>query len=142
VSVIELRLEALGLHLPPPKPPVGNYLGSKRSGTLLFVSGRVSRLRGEVGSEVDLAAARTAARDTVLDLLAIVKQDLGDLDRIVAVERVHGFVRSAPAFTEHSRRSSTGLRTCSWRSGVSPGGTPARPRGRRNSRSAPPSSSI
>jgi enamine deaminase RidA (YjgF/YER057c/UK114 family) len=100
VSVIELRLEALGLHLPPTKPAVGNYLGTKLSGSLLFVYGRVSRLRGEVGSEVDFAAARTAARDTVLDLLAIVKQDLGDLDRIVAVERVHGFVRSAPAFTE------------------------------------------
>jgi len=120
VSVIELRLEALGLRLPPAKAPVANYVGTKRSGNLLFVSGRASRLHGEVGSEVDPAAATTAARDTALDLLAIVKQDIGDLDRIVAVERVHGL----------------GPRTCWWRSGAKPGATPGRPRGRRSFRSA------
>ena len=100
MSVVEERLRALGLALPAPKAPVANYLGSKRSGDLLFVSGRVSQLRGEVGSEITLADAKTAARDAMLDLLAIVKQDIGDLDRIVSVEQVRGFVRSAPSFTE------------------------------------------
>ena len=100
MSVAEERLRALGLALPAPKAPVANYLGSKRSGDLLFVSGRVSQLRGEVGSEITLADAKTAARDAMLDLLAIVKQDIGDLDRIVSVEQVRGFVRSAPSFTE------------------------------------------
>lgn len=97
---IEDRLRGLGLALPPPKPPVANYLGTKRSGDLLFVSGRVSVRRGVVGSDVDLATAKLAARDTVLDLLAIIKQDVGDLDQIKSVERVHGFVRSGPDFTE------------------------------------------
>ena len=100
MSVVEERLRALGLALPAPKAPVANYLGSKRSGDLLFVSGRVSQLRGEVGSEITLADAKTAARDAMLDLLAIVKQDIGDLDRILSVEQVLGFVRSAPSFTE------------------------------------------
>ena len=100
MSVVEERLRALGLALPAPKAPVANYLGSKRSGDLLFVSGRVSQLRGEVGSDVTPADARTAARDAMLDLLAIVKQDIGDLDRIASVEQVRGFVRSAPSFTE------------------------------------------
>ena len=100
MSVVEERLRALGLALPAPKAPVANYLGSKRSGDLLFVSGRVSQLRGEVGSEITLADAKTAARDAMLDLLAIVKQDIGDLDRIVSVEQVRGFVRSAPSFTD------------------------------------------
>jgi hypothetical protein len=68
MSRAEQRLEALGLTLPPAKPPVANYLGAKRSGDLLFVSGRVSALRGEVGSEVALADAKAAAQDTVLDL--------------------------------------------------------------------------
>lgn len=95
---MEARLTELGLALPAPKPPVANYLGTKRSGDLLFVSGKVSALRGEVGSEVDVARAKLAARDAMLDLLAIVKQDIGDLDRIVSVERLHGFVRSAPTF--------------------------------------------
>ena len=95
---VEARLNELGLMLPAPKPPVANYLGTKRSGDLLFVSGKVSALRGEVGGEVDIARAKLAARDVMLDLLAIIKQDIGDLDRIVSVERLHGFVRSAPTF--------------------------------------------
>lgn len=95
---VEARLNELGLTLPEPKPPVANYLGTKRSGDLLFVSGKVSALRGEVGNEVDVARAKLAARDAMLDLLAIIKQDIGDLDRIVSVERLHGFVRSAPNF--------------------------------------------
>ncbi len=100
VNKIETRLRDLGLELPPPKPPVANYLGSKRSGDLLFVSGRVSRLRGEVGSDLDVAEAKAAARSTLLDVLAIVKNDIGDLDLIVSVEFLRGFVRSSSTFTE------------------------------------------
>jgi enamine deaminase RidA (YjgF/YER057c/UK114 family) len=100
---IELRIRELGLVLPSPKPPVANYLGCKQSGNLLFVSGRVSQLRGEVGSEITLDAATIAARDTVLDLLAIMKASIGDLDRIVSIEQMRGFVRSAPTFTEQPK---------------------------------------
>jgi enamine deaminase RidA (YjgF/YER057c/UK114 family) len=100
MSQVETRLRELGLVLPPPKTPVANYLGTKRSGSLLFVSGRVSQKRGEVGTDVSLEEARTAARDAMLDLLAIIKQDIGDLDRIVSIEQVRGFVRSARSFTE------------------------------------------
>lgn len=101
MSRTEQRLQSLGLTLPPAKAPVANYLGTKRSGDLLFVSGRVSALRGEVGSEVPASDAKAAARDTMLDLLAIIKQDIGDLDRIASVERMRGFVRSAREFTGH-----------------------------------------
>ena len=100
MSIDEGRLQSLGLTLPPPKTPVANYLGTKQSGDLLFVSGRVSQRRGEVGSELTLDEAKLAARDAMLDLLAIVKQDIGDLDRIVSVEQVRGFVRSAPTFMQ------------------------------------------
>jgi enamine deaminase RidA (YjgF/YER057c/UK114 family) len=103
MSVIENKLRELGLTLPPPRTPVANYLGTKQSGDLLFVSGRVSQRRGEVGSELSLDEAKIAARDAMLDLLAIVKQDIGDLDRIVSIEQVRGFVRSAPTFIEHPK---------------------------------------
>lgn len=103
MSRIEQRLQELGLQLGPAKTPVANYLGTKQSGDLLFVAGRVSALRGEVGTEIALDQARLAARDTLLDLLAIIRQDIGDLDRIVSVERMQGFVRSAPGFIEHPR---------------------------------------
>lgn len=100
MSQVEDRLRALGLALPEARPPVANYLGSKRSGDLLFVAGRVSAQRGIVGSELPLDVARIAARDTLLLLLAIIRQDIGNLDQIVSVERMQGFVRSAPDFTE------------------------------------------
>jgi enamine deaminase RidA (YjgF/YER057c/UK114 family) len=101
MSNIERRLMELGLELPAPKAPVANYLGTRRSGDLLFVSGRVSELRGEVGSAVSVGAAREAARQTLLDVLAIIRRDIGSLDRIVSVEKLQGFIRSAGGFTEH-----------------------------------------
>ncbi|MEP6647083.1 MAG: RidA family protein [Saprospiraceae bacterium] len=98
MSLIEERLHALGLNLAPPKPPVGNYLGSKRIGNLLFASGRVSDIIGEVGTDVTEEKANQAARDTVLTILAIIKQDLQDLDLIIGVIKVTGFIRSSPGF--------------------------------------------
>jgi enamine deaminase RidA (YjgF/YER057c/UK114 family) len=103
MSVVEDRLRELGLALPPAKSPVANYLGTKQSGDLLFVSGQVSQRRGEVGTELTVEEAKTAARDAMIDLLAIIKQDIGDLDRVVSIEQLRGFVRSAPTFTEQSR---------------------------------------
>ncbi len=99
MSAIEQKLAAQGLALAPPRAPVANYLRTKRSGALLFVSGLVSTLRGAVGAEVTPEAAKLAARDTMLDLLAFVKHDIGDLDQVMSVEQVRGFVRSATDFT-------------------------------------------
>ena len=96
---IENRLAELGLKLPPAKAPVANYLGTKRSGDLLFVSARVSRLQGSVGKHVSLGEAKTAARDTMLELLSIVRQDV-DLDSIKSVEKMIGYVRSARGFVK------------------------------------------
>lgn len=103
MSLIEDRMRQLGLELPPAKAPVANYVSTKRSGDLLFVSGKVSELRGEVGTEVSLTQAKAAARNTALELLAIIRRDLGDLDRVVSVERMQGFVRSGPSFTEQPK---------------------------------------
>ncbi|MEO8149636.1 MAG: RidA family protein [Bacteroidia bacterium] len=99
MSRIEKRLEQLGLNLTEAKPPAGNYLSSKTVGQLLFASGRVSGLVGEVGTEVSEEEAKQAARDTVLTILAIIKQDIKDLDLITGVIKVTGFFRSSPAFT-------------------------------------------
>ena len=103
MSAVEDRLRQLGLALPPPKTPVANYVGTKRSGDLLFVSGRVSQRRGEVGTELSVSDAQIAAREAMLDLLAIIKRDIGDLDAIVSIEQLRGFVRSAAMFTEQPR---------------------------------------
>ena len=103
MSTIQKRLRELGIVLPDAVRPVANYLGCKRSGDLLFVSGRVSELRGCVGRDCDVDAAYKAARDTALVMLASVQDEIGDLDLIAGIEMVQGFVRSAEDFTEQPR---------------------------------------
>ena len=100
---IEEKLANLGEVLPDAKKPVANYIGCKRSGRTLYVSGRVSPMRGEVGSDLTLAEAQLAARQALVDLLAIVKHEIGDLDKIASVEKMNGFVRSAASFDEQPR---------------------------------------
>ena len=79
---------------------MANYLGCKRSGELLFVSARVSERTGEVGTQIDREEAKQAARQAALSVLSIGQGEIGDLDRVESVERMQGFVRSAPTFTE------------------------------------------
>ena len=98
MSRVEKLLDEMGLSLDPPKAPVANYVGTKRSGDLLFVSARVSEQRGEVGTDVSPEEAKIAARDTMLALLSIIKADISDLDTIVSIVKVRGFVRSASDF--------------------------------------------
>ncbi|MCZ6559432.1 MAG: RidA family protein [Gammaproteobacteria bacterium] len=100
---IENRLAELGESLPAAKSPVANYLGCKRTGDMLYVSGRVSRIRGEVGSELDLARAPEAAKEALLDILAIVKAEIDDLDSVISIEKLNGFVRSAASFTDQPK---------------------------------------
>jgi enamine deaminase RidA (YjgF/YER057c/UK114 family) len=100
MSLLENKLTKLGIKLAEPKPPVANYLGTKLVGDLLFVSARVSELQGVVGEDVSEADAKKAARDTLVLLLAIVKKDLLDLDRIITVVKLQGFIRSGNKFTK------------------------------------------
>lgn len=97
---VEDRLFELGETLPRPKKAVANYLGCKKSGRTLYVSGRVSAIRGEVGTDLTTVEAKLAAKEALLDILAIIKKDIGDLDKIVSIEKMVGFVRSASTFTE------------------------------------------
>jgi len=95
---IEYKLQTLGFTLENPKPPAGHYLGCKKAGNLLYASGRVSECKGAVGTDVSEEAAKQAARDTVLLILAIIKQDTGSLDMLEGVVKMQGFIRSGPGF--------------------------------------------
>ena len=89
---IEEKLKTLGLVLPEAKPPVGNYIGCKTTGNLLYASGRVSEQRGRVGTDVTIEDARKAAHDTVLLILAIIKNEIKDLDLLKGVLKFQGFI--------------------------------------------------
>ncbi len=103
MSEIEKTLNSLGISLPEPKKAVANYLGCKQSGQILYVSGRVSPTRGELGTDLHTAEGQVAAREPLLDILAIVKNEIGDLDRISSVDKMIGFIRSSPSFTEQPK---------------------------------------
>lgn len=100
MSNIEDKLSKLGLKLKTPKTPVGQYLDCKRVGALLFVSGRVSELTGIVGAGITIDEAKEAARDTILLLLSILKKNITDLDTIMGVVKLQGFIRSDDQFTK------------------------------------------
>ncbi|HEX4995412.1 MAG TPA: RidA family protein [Methylomirabilota bacterium] len=101
---IEKKLAALGLELPSPPVPVGNYLPAARVGNLVFTSGQTARINGVrryvgvVGQEVSQADAYLSARDATLNCLACVKQTVGSLDRVKRVVKVMGFVNAGREF--------------------------------------------
>ncbi len=103
----EQRLKALGIELPAAPAPVGNYVAHARSGNLLFISGQLSRssdgklITGVLGGSLSVAQGQAAARQCALNVLAQAKAALGDLDRIVQVMRLTGFVACAPGFVDH-----------------------------------------
>ena len=101
---VEARLTAAGIVLPVPVAPVANYVPFVRSGALVHISGQVSvdaagGVKGTVGVEVDLDAARAAARLCGINLIAQMKAACeGDLDRLVRVVKLGGFVQAGPDF--------------------------------------------
>ena len=101
----EERLAELGLSLPTETVPLAAYVPAVRSGSLVFTSGQLPRLDGElqatgkVGAEVDADRAKELAAVCALNALAAVKAEIGDLALVRRVVKVVGFVASAPDFT-------------------------------------------
>lgn len=106
MSQVEARLAALGITLPEPVAPVANYVPFVRSGALVHISGQVSLdasggVRGVVGEDVDMATAKAAARLCGINLLAQMRAAAGgDLDKVVRVIKLGGFVQAGPTFFE------------------------------------------
>ncbi len=98
MGAVEDRMLAAGIELPAARAPVADYLACKRSGELVYVSAKVSDLRGRVGEDVTAEEARGAARALALVLVSILREEVGDLDRVESIDRVRGFVRSGPGF--------------------------------------------
>jgi L-ascorbate metabolism protein UlaG (beta-lactamase superfamily)/enamine deaminase RidA (YjgF/YER057c/UK114 family) len=102
----EARLAALGIELPPPATPVANYVNGVQTGNLIFLAGKGPRrpdgseIRGKLGAEISIEEGYEAARLTAINQLAVLKDMLGDLSRVVRVVKVLGMVNSAPDFVE------------------------------------------
>lgn len=103
------RLRALGFELPPVPPAVGNYVPAVSVGDLVFVSGhgpfeggQLLR-RGKLGGTVSLAEGRAAAEIVMLNALASLQAEVGDLDRVQRIVKLLGMVASEPTFTEQPK---------------------------------------
>jgi enamine deaminase RidA (YjgF/YER057c/UK114 family) len=106
-GAIEKKLASLGIALPTPATPMANYVPFVRSGNLLILSGQLcfgadGKLiaKGQLGGSVSAEDGARAARACAINLLAQLKVALGDLDKVVRVVRLGGFINSAPGFTD------------------------------------------
>jgi enamine deaminase RidA (YjgF/YER057c/UK114 family) len=104
---IDSLLQERNIELPQASAPAANYVSVVRSGNLLFVSGQVCQWNGErrfigkLGREFKLEEGQQAARLCALNIIAHVRAALdGDLDRVVRVVRLGGFVNSVDDFTQ------------------------------------------
>jgi enamine deaminase RidA (YjgF/YER057c/UK114 family) len=100
----ELRLKQLGIELAKPTSPIANYVNAVRTGNLLYLAGKGPGLpgkpmpTGKVGRDLTIEQAYGYARETGLNLIAVMKAELGDLDRVKRIVKMLGMVNAVPEF--------------------------------------------
>jgi enamine deaminase RidA (YjgF/YER057c/UK114 family) len=101
----EKRLKELGIQLGPVTPPVANYVNAVRTGNLLFLAGKgpAGGVTGIVGKDISVEEAYKHARTTGLNLLAVMRHELGSLDRVKRVVKVLGMVNAVPGFGDQPK---------------------------------------
>ena len=106
----EKRLKELGIDLGTVSAPVANYVNAVRTGNLLFLAGKGprpgkdgKRAKGKVGREYTVEQAYEHARTVGLDLIAVMRTELGSLDKVKRVVKVLGMVNAVPEFTDHPK---------------------------------------
>lgn len=103
---IEQKLEKLGIKLPIIAEPIGSYVSHKQAGNLIFISGVGPNINGffnyegVVGEDISEEQAYEAAKNCGLNLLAILKEAIGDLDKVSQIIYVAGFVHGIAGFTK------------------------------------------
>jgi enamine deaminase RidA (YjgF/YER057c/UK114 family) len=106
--MIEEKLKSIGINLPIPPNPAGSYIPVVKSGNLVFVSGQIPIENGKVVytgkvSDQNIETAQKSARICAINILAQLKKELGDLEKISKIVRLSGFVNAVPEFTQHPK---------------------------------------
>ncbi len=105
---VEQKLAELGIELPAPPKPAASYVNCVRTGNLVYLSGTGATdpngqtPTGKVGADVSTAEAAQQARTVGINILAILKEELGDLDRVRRIVKLLGMVNCTPDFREQS----------------------------------------
>lgn len=106
---IEERLKTLGVELPEPPKPAGNYIGAVTvMDRLVYIAGHGPHTpegyaAGKVGADVSVDQAYQAARTVAINMLGTLKAEIGDLDRVARFVKVLGMVNAVPDFKEHPK---------------------------------------
>jgi len=106
--LIEEKIKSLKITLPNPPTPAGSYIPAVKTGNLLFISGQIPMEEGKVlftgkVSDDNLETAQKSAKMCAINLLAQIKRELGDLDKVTRIVRLSGFVNSDPEFYQHPK---------------------------------------
>ena len=106
--MIEEKIKELGIELPTPPTPAGSYIPVTKTGNLLFISGQIPMENGKVVfsgkvSDNNLDVAQKSARMCAINILAQIKKEIGELDKVSKIIRLSGFVNSSPEFTQHPK---------------------------------------
>ncbi len=106
--MIEEKIKSIGIKLPNPPSPAGSYIPVVKSGNLLYVSGQIPMEDGKVVftgkvSDTNIETAQKSARICAINILAQLKKELGDLEKISRIIRLSGFVNSGPEFTQQPK---------------------------------------
>jgi enamine deaminase RidA (YjgF/YER057c/UK114 family) len=105
----EQRLVEMGLSLPSGSAPAANYANAVRTGNLLFIAGKAplpenGKLpKGRLGQEFTTEDGYRFARSAALDLIAVMRTELGSLDHVTRVVEVQGFLNAVPEFEDHAK---------------------------------------
>ena len=101
----EQRLKELGIELPEPRAPIANFVNAVRTGNLMFLAGNGPGLpgrplpQGKVGRDFSIEQAYRLARDVGINLIAVMKAELGDLDRVKRIVKVLGMVNATSEYS-------------------------------------------
>jgi enamine deaminase RidA (YjgF/YER057c/UK114 family) len=100
----EKKLKALGISLGPVTPPVANYVNAVQTGNLLYLAGKgPSGVAGIVGKDITVEQAYGHARGVGLNLMAVMRHELGSLDRVKRIVKVLGMVNAVPGFGDQPK---------------------------------------
>jgi enamine deaminase RidA (YjgF/YER057c/UK114 family) len=95
----EEKIKQLGLTIPEVSQPIANYVKWKQVGNLLYLAGSGPKIYGKVGADLSVEQGYQAARDTGMEIIAVLKAATGDLSRIKQFVKVLGMVNATPEFT-------------------------------------------
>ena len=106
---VEMKIKEMGIELPSAGTPVANFVPAVRTGNLVFLSGHGpgrydgTPIKGKVGADLNLDEGYEAARQVALVLLASLKAEIGDLDKVRRIVKLLGMVNCKPDFVDQPK---------------------------------------